>query len=403
MFLGGILCPQGVACVGEEDATGAGEPNFATNGTGGRRYAIGRYYTVINELGGIAGSIADNQGNGFSGGNLANIGLTIEAILRAVVTGASPYQLSKDPIASTIKVAVEGPTVGACNIADVPRVSTLTGNGFLYDAASNSIAFIGTCRPANAKDIALSYRTWIDLTGDPDGNNDPCGDCPSPFICINDQCLCPGDCGVAGGLGDGQTCDPVSCTTECLADCGGCAPGQVCDVNSADCACGCPADCNFGGALPAGFVCDQATCQPKCAPNGCQGAPPGPGFVCGPNCVFECPSDCGGLPSPQHDCNTTTCQPECSPDCNASCDGFTSCNTDTCTCECVENATCAPGFEFDAASCDCLCSAAALACPAAFVPNLDSCSCDCAPDCGGACPAGTICNASLCECRGIGG
>jgi hypothetical protein len=425
MFLGGVLCPLAlqqtvrngtttIGCNGEEDATGPNAPSFNAQGVGGRRFAIARYYDVITDLGGISGSIADSFGNGFTGAAVANIGITVEAILEAVVTASSPYQLTRDPISSTIKVALETPTVGACNAADVPRVTDLNANGFLYDATTNSIAFVGTCRPQNVgTDVAVSYRTWIDLTGDPDGDDQPCGgDCPDPLICVNDQCVCPSDCGLPGGLADGQTCDTLTdgnsdgfpdCIAECLPDCGGCTPGQVCDVDSANCACGCPADCNFGGALPPGFVCNPATCQAECAPDGCVGPPPGPGFVCGADCTYECADDCGGLPSENHRCDTTTCQAECAPDCNANCDGFTECNTTTCACECRESATCAPGFVFDAAACGCVCDAAALACPATHTADLDSCSCDCADNCGGTCGAGTVCDVGTCTCRGLGG
>ncbi|HEY1101584.1 MAG TPA: hypothetical protein VGF99_21780, partial [Myxococcota bacterium] len=408
MFVNGILCPlnfnAGVnGCAGEEDATGPGAPSFNSEGVGGRRFANARYHSVINTLGGIAGSIAGPDGQGFSGGNLTNISLTIDAILRSVVTATSPYELAKDPISSTIKVALETPTVGACNVADVPRVTSLSGNGFLYDAATNRIAFVGNCRPRNTgTDIALSYRTWIDLTADVDGNNDPCN-CAAPEICVNGQCACPADCGVAGGLSAGQTCNTETCEVECLADCGGCAPGQVCDADSPSCGCACPADCNTGGALPAGFVCDPATCQPTCAPDGCQGARPGPNFVCGATCQWECPADCGGGLSDTQRCNTTTCEPECAPDCNAECGGLTTCNRATCACECRQTFTCAPGFAFDADSCACECDAAALGCPATHTPNLDTCRCDCAPNCGGACAANQICDAGTCGCRNIGG
>jgi hypothetical protein len=411
MFVNGILCPLAlqprgntIGCNGEEDATGPNAASFNASGVGGRRFANARYHNVISGLGGIAGSIADNQGNGFTGGNLTNISLTIEAILRSVVTSTSPYQLAKDPISSTIKVALETPTVGACNAADVPRVTDLDGDGFLYDAATNRIAFVGNCRPATVgTDIALSYRTWIDLTADLDGDNDAC-DCDAPLVCVNDQCVCPGDCGVPGGLLAGQTCNTETCTVECLADCGGCNPGQECNADSADCSCSCPDDCNFGGPLPDGFICDPATCQPTCAPDGCQGAQPGPNFVCGPTCQWECADDCGGdLPSDLYRCNATTCEPECAPDCNAECGGFTTCNRNTCACECTQTATCAPGFAFDADSCTCVCDATALDCPATHAPDLDSCSCACADNCGGTCAANEICDTNVCACKGIGG
>ena len=407
IFVGGILCSlaldSGVGgCNGEEDATGPEAPSFNQNGVGGERFALNRYYGVINDLGGVSGSIADSAGNGFTGANLGNISLTIEAILRAVVTAASPFTLTHDPISSTIKVALEGPTVDACNLADVPRVTDLNGNGFLYDATTNSIAFVGTCRQLQLNtDIAASYRTWIDLTGDPDGDDQPCGgDCPDPLICINDQCVCPADCGLAGGLSPGQTCGPT-CQPECLPDCGGCDPGQECDVDSPTCTCACPADCNFGASLPQGFICNLETCEAECTPDGCVGDPLFPNFVCGANCIYECPADCGGGLEPNERCDLATCTPECSPDCNTNCGGFFQCEPASCECECREATTCAPGFAFDVTACECLCDGAALACPATHLPDLDSCSCSCQDNCNNACVGGELCDVGTCSCRSI--
>jgi hypothetical protein len=428
MFLAGILCPLATqptnrnggttnGCNGEEDNTGTEAAAFSANTqVGAQRFGIQRYYNVINTLGGLTGSIADTFGDGFAGANLSNISVTIEAILRAVVTASSPYQLTEDPIASTIKVSLETPTVGTCNLADVPRVTDLNGNGFLYDAATNRIAFVGTCRPAQTgTDVVASYRTWIDLTADPNGADQPCdGGCPDPLVCINDQCVCPTDCAVDGGLLPSQTCDTVSdvnndgfpdCIAECLPDCGGCPIGSVCDVDSPTCACSCPADCNFGGPLPQGFVCNPATCQAECAPNGCVGTPPGPNYVCGANCVYECPADCGGNLGDNERCNPTTCEPECSPDCNANCSGALSCNADTCACECdtANASSCAPGFVFDPDACGCVCDVDALACGPTRIADPSRCVCECAPNCGNACSGDTPVCSGDCTCAGIGG
>jgi hypothetical protein len=428
MLLAGILCPLATqptvrldindvpfetnGCNGEEDNTGTEPPGFVSFQVGAQRFGIQRYYGVINELGGIAGSIADTFGDGFQGPDLQNISATIDAILRSVVTASSPYQLTRAPIAATIKVALAEPTVGNCNVDDVPRVTDLNANGFLYDATTNRIAFVGACRPAaTGTDVAASYRTWIDLTANPDGAPLPCGgDCPAPLVCVEDECVCPGDCGVPGGLGTGQTCDTTTdgngdgnpdCIVECLPDCGGCAPGNVCDTSS--CTCGCPADCNFGGTLPVGFVCNPTTCQAECAPDRCVGDDPGGNFVCGPACVYECPDDCGGGLGENERCNPTTCEPECSPDCNANCDGFTTCNPESCACECRENASCAPGYAFDPLSCTCVCSAAELACAPTRDADLENCRCTCDAQCNGACAPGLACLPSTCACVTIDG
>jgi hypothetical protein len=71
------------------------------------------------------------------------------------------------------------------------------------------------------------------------------------------------------------------------------------------------------------------------------------------------------------------------------------------------SATCAPGFTFDPTSCQCACDTT-QDCGPGRVLDPDTCSCDChadaagKPDCGG-CPIGSICQASLCTCRRVGG
>lgn len=400
LILGGIFCPPGVVCSGEENTP----------------ESMQRYSEVFSVLGGVTGDIANNQGDGPDCGNPNNpacvqfrsdIEATVVGIMDSVIGQVSPYELSRDPIASTLKVALEGPVLnpGACDVGNLPRSRD---DGFSYDAATNRIAFFGACRPqAEGSEIAVSYRTWIDLTGDPDGADQPCGgECVDPFVCVNDQCLCPSDCGTGAPLEENFTCNAQECVPECLPDCGGiCGAGQVCDTDS--CGCTCPEDCNGERPGP-DFVCDPGTCQWTCPEDGCEGAPPGDNFVCGAQCEWECPADCGGDLSPTERCNFTTCEGECAPDCNAACTGFETCNSDSCECECVENATCAPGFVFDADACGCVCDVGALACPATHEADLDSCTCSCGTDdngtvdCNG-CATGSVCSASTCQCVNAGG
>ena len=402
----GILCPLLTNCAGETDATGPEAINEGANN--GHSVAIGRYYQVIQALDGIIGAIADTDGTTLE--NLNDIGTTIGAILDGVAGAVAPYQLSNPPISSTIKVALEGPTNGTCALADVPRSRV---NGFAYDAAANTISFFGTCRPSTAgADVAVSYRRWIDLTNDPEGGDIPCdGLCP-PELCINDQCVCPSDCNVPGGLPPTQTCSaPPDCQAVCLADCGGCPGGKVCDTT--DCTCECPADCN--GPKPSeNFICDPATCQWTCPANGCDPGtrPAGDNWVCGATCQWECPSDCGGGLQPAQDCNPTTCAAVCSPDCNATCGAYETCDAsaDGCGCECAMTANCPAGKVFDPVACDCVCDAAALGCPVSHDANLDDCRCDCGRDpqgavdcndCGG--DPSLTCVPATCSCIGIGG
>ena len=411
MIVSGILCPFNANCAGEEDSTGTEAVNFNQNGTGGHSMARDRYYRVINELGGVIGAIASPQGGTLA--NLGDIATTIEGILNVVIGTVTPYELSHDPIASTIKVAVEGPVEDAqgCNGGNLSNVPRSRIDGFGYDATTNRLSFFGACRPTTVgTDIAASYRTWIDLTQDPDGADQPCnGQCQPPFVCVNDQCLCPSDCGTGAELPPSQTCNPATCTPECLDDCGGaCGGGQVCDPGT--CECTCPQDCN--GAQPgANFICDPSTCQWTCAPDGCDPStrPAGAGWTCGAACEWECPADCGTDLAPGQQCNRATCEVECAPDCNGACGGYETCNTGTCACECLENATCAAGFVFDAQACGCVCDAAALACPATHEADLDSCSCRCitddqgVPTCGGSCTGGQFCDTGSCACIDFGG
>jgi hypothetical protein len=399
MLIGGIMCPRNASCSGEEDSTGT---------TGDQLDEQNRYYDVFEALGAVIGAIS--QPNGADPADDAAIAETIEGIVNAVIGQVSPYALSNAPISSTIKVAMEGPVTnsGACNggnLADIPRSRI---DGFGYDGATNTLSFFGACRPSSAgADIAASYRRWIDLTGDPDGGDQPCGgDCPDPFICVNDQCLCPSDCGTGAVLPPSQTCDAATCTPICLDDCGGtCGNGQTC--NTATCACECPGDCN--GTQPApGYVCDDATCLWTCAPDGCDPGdkPAGDNWTCGPTCQWECPDDCGGGLEPTELCNKASCTVQCAPDCNATCGGFTSCNTDSCACECVEQATCAAGFVFSEDACGCVCDTAGLACPSTHEANVDTCTCECRRDEAGAldcCDDPSEVCTSQCFCVPFGG
>lgn len=406
MILGGILCPFGANCVGEEDSTGTEAQNIDANGIGGNSGARDRYYTVINNLGGVIGSIAAPNGTTLQ--NLNDIGTTIQGIINVVVGQAAPYQLTQDPIAATIKVATDSAVLNParCDANNIPRSRT---DGFSYDAATNRIAFFGACRPTQVgPNVSISYAKWLDLTDDPNGGDVPCGgDCPDPFVCVNDQCLCPSDCGLDGALPDGFTCNAATCAPECLADCGGCASGQVCD--RAACACECPADCNGPNPGP-GFVCDASTCQWTCQAGGCDPATrPGPNFVCGGDCEWECPADCGGAAIGDTErCNPSTCEVECAPDCGGACGGFTTCDEASCNCVCEENATCAAGFAFDPASCSCQCDVAALGCASTQDVDVEQCKCVCSTDdqgridCGG-CAAGKVCSPSQCACINVGG
>lgn len=377
MVMGGILCPLGTGsgCTGEGDSTSGAAPG-----------PLLQYHNTITNLGGIVGAIAESDGSQLN--NTSQIGSIIEAILNAAIGNAAPYVLDKAPISATIKVALEGPTRGACDLTNVPRSRE---NGFAYDGTTGGLAFFGNCRPANENtDIAVSYFYWLDLTSDPDGGDLPCnGECEDPFVCVNDQCLCPADCGTGGALPDNQTCNPATCEPECLADCGGCPAGKVCATDT--CGCVCPDNCNATPRPSADHTCNDS-CEWECT---------------GAGCDDECPADCGQDLAPGEICDQSTCTVRCAADCNATCSGFETCNTDTCACECTASTSCADGFVFDTDACMCVCDAVALGCAATHEADLDSCSCTCgrsqgeggAVDCNNACSGGTLCQASTCTCQ----
>jgi hypothetical protein len=390
IFMGGILCPLGQWCNGEDEASG--------NTLAGTQ----RYHDSINALGGIIGNIA----------NTGSISAMVGAYMTALIGNTSPYLLTQAPISASIKVAVDGQPVTGCNWANVPRSRQ---NGFDYDGATRKITFYGTCRPSNevallGKKIAVSYRYWVDRTA-PNGNPTPCGGmCVAPLQCnpATNMCECPSNCGLANGCAAPSTCDTATnvCACACPADCGGTPsdPRFVC--NQTSCQFECPADC--GGVAPGPqFTCNRTTCQYQCAACNPATRPQvnGDRFSCDlTTCQWSCPSDCGSVaPGDGYRCNPQTCAYECTADCGGSCSGFETCNPSTCGCMCVQNATCGAGLRFDMTACDCVCDSASLNCPASTTPNTTACTCECQPDCGGACVAPEICIPSTCECYVPGG
>lgn len=181
----GIVCPQGQNC-GESQANP--RKNLA----------------VVQGTGGVLGDINVAQSAS------PQLDATLEAILNAAIAGTG-RQLLRPPISATIKVAIEtGATVGGCNTVDVPRDRT---HGFDFDSATRRVSFFGNCRPSGpGKQVAVSYKYWVDNSPDPDG--DPCGNkCVPPRVCDpqTGQCVCPSNC---GGCPAGMGCDLPSCTCQ---------------------------------------------------------------------------------------------------------------------------------------------------------------------------------------------
>jgi len=336
------------------------------------------YLEVVNATGGT-----------FYSPCVDNPGQALQAIVDAVTGAASQFQLTGQPISSTIKVGIT--RVGMTTTTEVLRSKA---NGFDYDPVSNSIFFRGTARPALGDRVTVSYRVWLPPEapcGRPCGANQICDG--QLGVCTCDQGQCNANCNA------NQVCD-ANCACTCTADCNGnCGPGQVC--NQATCACECPADC--GGCGP-GTVCNPTTCACECDQN-CGGACAGtPNLVCNTAaCNCQCPSDCGGrCNAPNQVCNTSTCECSCGPACDAACGGAARCDpTNNCACACpADCGGCPDGTVCNASACACECPAGQCNnCVNRQVCNAETgCGCECPADCGGCGPT-ERCNQALCVCE----
>jgi len=363
-FVAGLVCPVGANCTDE-----------GTNGT--ELYSNPRFRTFFTGLGGIEAELPpDGDPN-----QAQKIGDAIRTILQHAIAQASPYTLRKAPISSTIRIATDAHTAGACDTNNIPRSRQ---NGFDYDGATNSIQFFGNCRPlaAASTKIAVSYRYWIDRTPNPDGAVTECV-CTPPEVCdpLTLECYCPPDCGL-GTVPPEKVCDTATCTLVCRADCGASCPGNsVCNPAPAVCACECPRDC--GGPAPgSNFVCDRAPANPTYC-----------GYVCS-----SCP---GTPPNPDMTCDLAACTWRC-PACG-SCPGLAHCDTSTCECACDQSMSCGAGYRWDSSACDCVCDAAQLACEPRYIADTQLCGCVCRDNCGDTCDESLVCNQSLCTCVPRGG
>lgn len=329
------------------------------------------YIEVVNATGGVFYSPCSNTP-----------GNALRPIIDAVTGAASQFQLTGNPISSTVRVGVV--RGGVTTI--VPRDKQ---NGFDYDPASNSIFFRGTSfSPNQGELVVISYRLWAPAPA-------PCppGQVRDPNlgVCVCDMALCNQNCG------PNEFCDST-CACACAPNCNGtCGPGEVC--NPANCACECPSDC---GGCPTGTTCNQATCQCEC--QDCGGACENTNQNCNQaSCACECPADCGGTCTGNAVCNDSLCECVCPADCSDACSGFAECDPSrNCDCVCPTDCggNCTGAATCDSASCQCQCPAGCdEACPGLQQCNPDSgCQCECPSNCGGACGADERCERSTCEC-----
>lgn len=344
------------------------------------QYACG---SDANEPGRGYVEVVNSTGGAFYSPCSSTPGSSLRSIIDAVTGAASQFQLTGNPISSTIRVGVV--RSGTTNV--VPRDKQ---DGFDYDAASNSIFFRGTnYAPAQGELVVISYRLW-----EPPPASCPPGQVLDPTlnICVCDMATCNANCG------PNEVCDS-SCNCACSPSCNGnCAAGEVC--NQATCACECPSDC---GGCPSGTTCNQNTCQCECSD--CGGACAGTNTTCNTTtCQCECGSDCGGACGGNTVCNDSLCECVCPADCDAQCPGLATCDlANGCACECPANCgdTCTGSATCNSTACACECPAD---CDASCSGNetcnpANGCACECAADCGGNCGTNEYCDVATCTCE----
>lgn len=183
------------------------------------QYARG-YVEVANAMGGGASSICGDMEK------------TVVEIMRAGAGIASSFELSQQPVSSSLRVVVsddQGSFLGTDDkvLPDTPRSRT---NGFDYafevkdGKLVHKIVFYGTARPEKDRKVMVGYRTWL-------ANSTPAGeipcDCPEGQVCHPDTNECEVDptCG-----GECNKCNPE--TGLCGDPCGGqCVDGETCQDN----------------------------------------------------------------------------------------------------------------------------------------------------------------------------
>ncbi|WNG23151.1 VWA domain-containing protein [Cystobacter fuscus] len=133
---------------------------------------------AIQALGGIVGSIRTATG----------IQSAINGILDNVIVSAG-YKTLELPIGASVRVALaQVRDASKCNPNDLPRSRT---DGYDVDGRSQALSFYGACRPPDTGTTqgAISYRSWSDLTSNPNGNPPPCStdvyyDPAEPDFCL---------------------------------------------------------------------------------------------------------------------------------------------------------------------------------------------------------------------------
>ncbi len=251
-----------------------------------------------------------------------------------------------------------------------------------------------------------------------------CGDglCVEPEACFN----CPEDCGVCAKCGDGD-CGPLESCEACPEDCGVCPTcGDANCDDDEDCK-SCPGDCGEccgNDSCEALYGEDCETCAADCGecPDACGDDACGEGESCG-----NCPADCG-------ECEGSCCIPNATPGCQDQLVQECVCAVDQFCCLVSWDELCA-GEADECGSCNgdccknhpgpgcmdeeieaCICAADAFCCDVAWdglcvaeVSDLECGTCEVVPVCGDnqchgaedckSCPAdcGDCCGNGACE------
>ena len=259
-------------------------PDRSDNLTDLTRYD--RLAQLISQMSGVEGSLrASDQ---------AQLPTTLSRIVSAVIGAVSQYRLSRPPISATLKVVVGRADGGAEVIARNPGV------GFDYDSAANSLTLFGAAIPDQpGREVAVSYRYWVDRQPPPAGE---CPQCTAPQVCnpTRGACECPLDCG-APSPSPRHLCKPQTCRWECAGDCNGtCNQYQRCSQDQCACVCQQNVTCAPGFRFN-GDVCD-CLCDTEAL--GCDQTRFDIDLEA---CACRCKADCGGC-SVSSPCNLATCR-----------------------------------------------------------------------------------------------
>jgi hypothetical protein len=274
-MLNGILCP--------------GRQNVGSNGPCTDNLTdltlYDRLRRVISQMGGVEGSSRDTD--------RPLLPTTIRSIMNAVIGAVSRYRLTKPPISASLKVVLQRDG-GAVEIPRDPDT------GYDYNGAANTVSLFGPSLPdAVGREMAVSYRYWVDRLPPPTSQ---CPPCTPPLVCnpATGRCECPLDCG-APRPSPRYRCDPISCTWICGFDCNGaCTQYQTCNTTS--CAC----ECQQNVTCPTGFRFNTDRCECTCFTEdlGCDQQR----FDLDPvACTCTCKPDCGGC-SESSPCNRALCR-----------------------------------------------------------------------------------------------